>query len=829
MKNKLNFIYITLTLLLFYSITACNSGLINANKAQESVEQDTENITESDTGFASFKIVIPDYYAMARLSSLNASRAIAPQTTKVKLSYRKNSNWITHCTVALSDAEKTAIPNAPDDFVGSVYKCSFPNVPSGNYGAGTMKIELLDSSDNVISSGTNDNVVTIITGETTQAAFYTIPTNSDSDSGSLAAGEMKFLRKSFDSEYDYTLSISITGWNSYPDLVIFNENGTFERYIVISADNKDIDCSEYKGMTKYFGFWSTVATSYSTSFLVNLNNINQKFEEELDTDIWVTSGIAEVIDYDPIYAVWEQYGDALVDTHGKVFKLEYSFYPASLKILRITVAEESALSFDYKCDLWTSNLFNVYIDNNSEPSFQTTGYRQMWQKGSVILSRGTHSVKFETMSPDGYYSSSLSNATYIDNITLVPNIMSSVEIYPKGLQETYINGDSIQFSAKALRSDGSILEGKEVAWSATGGSIDENGVFTPGNTAGIYTVTATIDGKTASNQTVKVHGSDYLSDSVIINGHEFKGEVTNGSGTCSDTTNITWAAPTPNYASFTADGFFVLKGTANNTYGYVKVTKDDYTTTYILPPGDFEQRIWLRFGDGEYTVLVSEMNITYRTPDEGYEGAVEHYGSYYTSGSKTMTFTVTNNTGFPYSAEECSYLMPSYICQSDDFIVSNVFNAVIAELPEDVTLGQKLRALHDWETMHHQYDHTSADDHSKRKRQDAVHVVKYGMGVCEGYANLYATLVRLLGIKAAYQSSSSMNHGWIKCYYNGEWKLVDVTWDDHDKSAEETYKYFLIGLNGVDNDHYDYSTDYARCVLPVLQTPHIKDMPDGWY
>lgn len=819
--NKIyRIISIALILSLLLTIMACKYDL-NSNENEKK---------QTDTGSATFNIVIPDYYAMAGLAGNNTARAIAPQTTKVVLLLKKANYWTAHSSVILSEAEKTEIPNAPEGFVGSVYKCSFPKVPSGNYAAGTMKIDLLDSEDNVISSGTNDNAVTIVTGEKTQASFYTIPTNSDSDSGSLAAGEMKFLKKRFDSEHDYTLSISRTG-NSFPDLVIFNENGTFEKYIAVSATNNDIDCSEYKGTAKYFGFWSANATSYSTSFITNLNTINQTFEGELDSDIWITSGIAEVIDCDPVYAAWEQYGDALVDTHGKVFKLEYSFYPASLKILRITVAEESALSFDYKCDLWTSNLFNVYIDNNSEPSFQTTGYRQMWQKGSVILSRGTHSVKFETMSPDGYYSSSLSNATYIDNITLVPNIMSSVEIYPKGLQETYINGDSIQFSAKALRSDGSILEGKEVAWSATGGSIDEDGVFTPGNTAGIYTVTATIDGKTASNQTVKVHGSDYLSEPVIINGHEFTGVVTNGSGTCSDTTNITWAAPTPNYASFTADGFFVLKGTANNTYGYVKVTKDDYTTTYILPPGDFEQRIWLRFGDGEYTVLVSEMNITYRTPDEGYEGAVEHYGSYYTSGSKTMTFTVTNNTGFPYSAEECSYLMPSYICQSDDFIVSNVFNAVIAELPEDVTLGQKLRALHDWETMHHQYDHTSADEDTKRKRQDAVHVVKYAMGVCEGYANLYTSLVRLLGVKAAYQSGDTEpgHHAWVKCYYNSEWKMVDVTWDDHDRTAEETYKYFLIGLNGVDNDHYDYSTDYARCVLPVLQTPHVKDMPDGWY
>lgn len=819
MRNAYKYIYITILLLLLLSITACNSGLNNINTAintQDTTGQDTENITESDTGFASFKIVIPDYYAMVGLARNNKSRAIAPQTTKVVLSLKKANYWTAHSSVILSEAEKTEIPNAPEGFVGSVYKCSFPKVPSGNYAAGTMKIDLLDSEDNVISSGTNNNALTIIAGGKTQASFYTIPTNSDSDSGSLAAGEMKFLKKRFDSEHDYTLSISRTG-NSFPDLVIFNENGTFEKYIAVSATNNDIDCSEYKGTTKYFGFWSANATSYSTSFITNLNTINQTFEEELDSDIWITSGIAEVIDCDPVYAAWEQYGDALVDTHGKVFKIEeYS----SLTIFRITVVEESSCSFDYKSDdIWTPNIFNVYIDNNSEPSFQATDYRQIWQKGSIILSSGTHSIKFEP----------LTTTTYIDNITLAPNTTESVDIYPKGLQETYIDGDTIQFSAKALRSDGSVINGKNVTWTSTGGSIDENGLFAPGNVAGIYTVTAIIDGKTASNQTVKVHGSDYLSDSVIINGHEFTGAVTNISGSPSDTTNITWATPTPEGSYFTTDGFFVLKGTTNDTYGYVIVTKNDYQTYYILQKGKFEQRIWLRFGDGEYSVSVIECEINYRSPNGNYEGALESFGSAF----GRRDFTVINNTGVSYSEEECAYLMPSYICQSDDFIVSNAFNAVIAALPEDAALGQKLQALHDWEINMLHYDDYTVNHKEERKAQDAVHVVKYGMAVCEGYANLYTALARLLGVQTAYQSSSSMNHAWVECFYNGEWKLVDATWDDGivgDKiTPSESYTYFLINRTGVDGDHHDNEPVYSRSIIPIHKTPHVKDMPDGWY
>lgn len=257
MKKITKYISASLILALLLLITACHSDL---EEAQKEVVQGT-----FETGSASFKIVVPDYYAMSGLG--NQARAIAPQTAKVRLSYKISTEWVTHGIVNLSEAEKTAIPNAPEGFAGSVYECSFEKVPSRKYASGELKIELLDSSDNVISEGTNDNAVTITMGKTTQAAFYTIPTRSDSDAGSLSAGEMEFLKKEFDSETACTLSISVTEGYNYPDLVIFNENGTFEKYISVSAANKDIDCSEYVGTTKYLGFWSVVETSYTVSFV----------------------------------------------------------------------------------------------------------------------------------------------------------------------------------------------------------------------------------------------------------------------------------------------------------------------------------------------------------------------------------------------------------------------------------------------------------------------------------------------------------------------------------------------------------------------------------
>ena len=581
---------------------------------------------------------------------------------------------------------------------------------------------------------------------------------------------------------------------------------------------------------------------------------------------------AVIIDKDPVFAKWPQYGDALVDTHGEVVMLathttssvfsdgiSENVTPGTsvLTIRDITVSEESALSFDYKCDLFYGydkngnvhrNYLKVFIDDSFSPAFETFGYEQMWQTGSIVLSAGTHSVEFVAGTPDTWYGYNITNAAYIDNITIASNNVESVEIYPKGLQETYVNGDKIQFSAKALRSDGSVISGKNITWTTTGGSIDDNGLFTPSDETGIFTVTATIESKSASNATVKVHGSNYLTEPVTINGHTFTGYISNIDYTnTSNTNNITFESPTPRYSNFTTDGFFVLKGHAKNKPVCVAIFKNDeddttdlewnvdypYKSYIAFKPGDFESRIWLRYGDGDYQIFITEASINFYKDYDGYEGA--SYGSWnWTGEAGSFTwFKVTNKTGLGYSPDDSAYLLPSDNCQCDDFLISNAFNSVMAELPANAKLGQKLRALYDWEAKRSHYDYVSFTNTSttKRKRQDAVHVIKYGMCVCEGYADLYTAFARLLGVKSAFQWSEYWCHDWTELYYNDEWKMIDITWDDPsatntiDKNpTAENYWYFLIDPddashakrdsegNTIEPYQYDRVTDYSRSV-----------------
>ncbi len=636
-----------------------------------------------------------------------------------------------------------------------------------------------------------------------------------------------------------------------PVINAFSLNGKSTVGIAIPIGNNHVTIINTKdGLTIKSLYDPSIDIENTNDDLQPLESLSQTFDQTLERNRWITRGLAAKIIDDT----------STIDNHGKIFKLgtydeKVGYGNSTLILNKVYVEKEAALSFDYRCDLleWQEYItyFKIYIDDFETPIFTAKGSSQSWQKTSIIIPKGLHSIVFVTDFCDNW-GHNLTNAVYLDNISLLENNISSVGIYPKGLQETYVNGDTIQFTAKALRANGSVMTGKTVTWSATGGSIDNNGLFTPGDTQGTYTVTASIDGKTASNQTVKIHGENYLADPVTINGHTFTGEITEGTVAIANTKNIIWENPTPQFSTFTTDGFFVLKGHAENTDAVVFVTKMDdddttqleysdpdykYSTCYLLPRGDFQERIWLRYGDGKYDIQIHEANIEHREDYDGYEGAISSWRS--SGGSDTHEFlTVTNKTGLNYSPEDAAFLMPSFICQSDNFLISNGFNAVMAELLANASLYQKLKALYEWEICNLHYDYVSIEDDPekglgyKRKKQDAFHVVKYNMAVCEGYANLYTALARLLGVKAAYQNSQELQHGWAELFYEGQWKLVDATWDDPSDDPDSplvNYNYLLIDVNGINNDHNkgDKKTVYSRNAgaLPVsLNEPYLPDM-----
>jgi hypothetical protein len=415
------------------------------------------------------------------------------------------------------------------------------------------------------------------------------------------------------------------------------------------------------------------------------------------------------------------------------------------------------------------------------------------------------------------YSSGYTTGTY--SIRLVSDATASVRVIPRGEQNTYVGGYGIQYSAQALRSDGSVREGVSFTFTYGGGADPSTGLFTPA-TAGTYHVTASADGKSGTSDTLTVHPADYLRRPYYYpgTGATYTGYAgTEGTHTTSGGVTVTY----PSATTFNANGFFTLEGTVNNSavynYAYVAVYKGIDTSnsnvlqTYYLVRDTFKTRIWLRFGSGQYTIQVHGLSSINLSPGLGAEGD-------YTGGARNtspITFTVTNTAndgvGVDGTTPDRRFIYPSYLMQSDDFRVTNTV-----------------------------YDNDSVDDVSMRKKQDALTVLgkrytitaKYPDGpylaVCEGYAHASGALIRAAGIETKFQSSEPMNHAWNQIYVNGGWKLYDATWDDQEMWGI-SYEYFMVGLTGVNGDHYGDTTDMRRSVLPIPALPRQKGVPDGWY
>jgi len=186
------------------------------------------------------------------------------------------------------------------------------------------------------------------------------------------------------------------------------------------------------------------------------------------------------------------------------------------------------------------------------------------------------------------------------------------------------------------------------------------------------------------------------------------------------------------------------------------------------------------------------------------------------------------------------YIYPSYIIQSD--------NPMITDLASELTLGitnttEKLRAIHDYIIKNSVYDMDSVN--YVRKKQDALSVLstrydvdtRYTNGhfyaVCEGYANAFAALARAAGFEVKYIVSESMNHAWNHVYVSSAWRFFDVTWGDPvpDQGPNYTrYDYFnLSNLNGVNNSHTGWETDFGRSLISEPKAPWQRDVPQGWY
>ncbi|MBQ3390785.1 MAG: hypothetical protein IJG56_00075 [Clostridia bacterium] len=106
-------------------------------------------------------------------------------------------------------------------------------------------------------------------------------------------------------------------------------------------------------------------------------------------------------------------------------------------------------------------------------------------------------------------------------------------------------------------------------------------------------------------------------------------------------------------------------------------------------------------------------------------------------------------------------------------------------LTPSMTDREKVIAIHDWIILHTTYGEQGIESHSP------VGVFLNQTAVCDGYSRAMLLFCRLAQIPCLFLSSDAMNHSYNAVWIDGEWLLVDVTWDDPDFGSQIEDRYLL--------------------------------------
>ncbi len=104
--------------------------------------------------------------------------------------------------------------------------------------------------------------------------------------------------------------------------------------------------------------------------------------------------------------------------------------------------------------------------------------------------------------------------------------------------------------------------------------------------------------------------------------------------------------------------------------------------------------------------------------------------------------------------------------------------------------------------------------------------------VCQGYAEAFQLLMEAVGIESVYVTGEANggSHGWNCGQLDGEWYMIDVTWDDPvttDGSDMKRYDYFNITSEQLSQDHTWDESAYPACEGTALNYETVRELMDG--
>lgn len=294
-------------------------------------------------------------------------------------------------------------------------------------------------------------------------------------------------------------------------------------------------------------------------------------------------------------------------------------------------------------------------------------------------------------------------------------------------------------------------------------------------------------------------------------------------------------------------GWSTLPGAPKDTTPYgvaptlvAATAKQDRTVDYLKILGisqatatKFGQRVRNAITNYKTTVDVSDLNIKVDFRYYKYYNAFwclmdnemyYHYNTFmYDRGSYTWEHKNYKVTKIKFNASAFSMTKNEYLHRID--LTRSVIDYLLEGIENNNKLTDTQKALiaHDRLANWTEYDSVNYDkDDLPLESYTAYGLLWNRTGVCLAYAEVYAYLLKRMGIKSRMCHSDQINHIWNIVTLGGKEYYVDVTWDDPshwNHFGEVNHHNFLVSYNVLKQNHK--ASDYIK----IAQT---STFDTGW-
>ena len=192
-------------------------------------------------------------------------------------------------------------------------------------------------------------------------------------------------------------------------------------------------------------------------------------------------------------------------------------------------------------------------------------------------------------------------------------------------------------------------------------------------------------------------------------------------------------------------------------------------------------------------------------------------------------FWVNKEVGYRYDSQSnvVSFNMSYLMSKSDRDVAvqkfNNSVNAILAKLDGNMSQYDLEKIIHDELILLVTYDMTNITF-----CHTAYGALVQNRAVCDGYAQSFEYICRLAGIQAYIVEGKAVNnangqyenHAWNVVMLDGNYCLVDVTWDDANEPEREYihYKYFNVTTEEMNEDHIPDEYDFLSPEIPTCTT-----------